>query len=157
LLGEVGAEGLLLLDPANMAWVAGAPLTANIPDPADWPALYLTATARWLISASTDTQRLFDQHLDGLGFHLKEWPWTWGRDRLLTDIRQGRRVASDRLLPEAVPLGPALRRIRCTLTPAEQTRYRALGSAVAHALEATCRNLEPGQTEEETAGHLTHR
>ncbi|HEY1378684.1 MAG TPA: M24 family metallopeptidase, partial [Gemmataceae bacterium] len=157
LLGEVGAEGLLLLDPANIAWLTGAPLTANIPDPADWPALYLTATARWLVSASTDTQRLFDQHLDGLGFQLKEWPWNWGRDRLLADLRQNRRVASDRLLPETVPLGPTLRRLRCTLTPAEQARYRALGAALAHALEATCRNLEPGQTEEEVAGQLAHR
>src|SRR5437764_8165653 len=68
LLAEVGADGLLLLDPANIAWLAGAPLCHGLPDPADWPALYLTATQRWLLSGSTDTQRLFDQHLDGLGF-----------------------------------------------------------------------------------------
>src|SRR5437763_1202735 len=157
LLGEVGADGLLLLDPANIAWLAGAALTHGIPDPVDWPALYLTPAQRWLISASIDTQRLFDQHLDGLGFQLKEWPWNWGRDRLLTDIRQNRRIASDRVLSESVPLGPTLRRLRCTLTAAEQGRYRQLGTAVGHALEATCRSLEPGQTEEEIAGHLAHR
>src|SRR5215210_7447181 len=75
LLSECGADGLLLLDPANIAWLAGAPLCHGIPDPADWPALYLTANQRWLVCGSTDTQRLFDQHLDGLGFQLKEWPW----------------------------------------------------------------------------------
>jgi Xaa-Pro aminopeptidase len=156
-LAEVGADGLLLLDPANIAWATGAPLTHNIPDPADWPALFYTAIGRWLICGSLDTQRLFDQHLDGLGFQLKEWPFNWGRDRLLTDLRQNRRVASDRLLPESVPLGPALRRIRCALTSAEQSRVTALGAAVGHALEATCRNLEPGQTEDEVAGQLAHR
>jgi Xaa-Pro aminopeptidase len=157
LLAEAGADGLLLLDPANIAWMCGAPLTHGIPDPADWPALYLTANQRWLICGSLDTQRLFDVHLDGLGFQLKEWPWNWGRDRLLTDLRQNRRVASDRVLAESVPLGPSLRRIRCTLTAAEQERFRKFGMAVGHALEATGRSLEPGQREDEVAGQLAHR
>src|SRR6267154_1811169 len=62
LLAEAGADGLLLLDPANMAWLTGASLAHGISDPADWPALYLTATQRWLIAGNLDTQRLFDQH-----------------------------------------------------------------------------------------------
>jgi Xaa-Pro dipeptidase len=157
LLAECGADGLLMLDPANIAWLTGTSLTHGIPDPADWPALYLNAAQRWLIAGSLDTQRIFDQHLDGLGFQLKEWPWNWGRDRLLSDLRQNRRVACDRVLPESVPLGPSLRRIRCTLTAAEQARFRALGAAVGHALEATGRALEAGQTEQEVAGQLAHR
>src|ERR1700676_5392798 len=60
LLAEAGADGLLLLDPANMAWLTGASLTQGIPDPADWPALYLNPTQRWLIAGSLDTQRIFD-------------------------------------------------------------------------------------------------
>ena len=103
LLAECGADGLLMLDPANMAWLTGATLTHGIPDTADWPALYLNPTQRWLIAGSLDTQRIFDQYLDGLGFQLKEWPWNWGRDRLLTDLRQNRRVACDRVLPNSVP------------------------------------------------------
>lgn len=157
LLAEVGADGLMLLDPANMAWLTGAALTHGIADPADWPALYLTSPRRWLISGNLDTQRIFDEHLDGLGFQLKEWPWNWGRDRLLTDLRQNRRVAIDRVLPETVPLGPTLRRIRCTLAPAEQERLRQLGAAVGHALEATGRTMEAGQSEHEIAGQLAHR
>src|SRR3954454_11721330 len=136
LLAEAGADGLLLLDPANIAWLSGAPLCHGIPDPADWPALFLNATQRWLVCGNLDTQRLFDQHLDGLGFQLKEWPWDWGRDRLISDIQTNRRIAADRLLPDCVPLGPTLRRVRCALTPAEQVRLAALGAAVAHAVEA---------------------
>lgn len=157
LLVEAGADGLLLLDPANIAWLTGAPLCHGNPDPADWPALYLNTNQRWLVCGSTDTQRLFDVHLDGLGFQLKEWPWDRGRDRLLTDLRQNRRVAADRVLSESVPLGPTLRRIRCTLTETEQGRLRELGAVVGHALEATCRSLAPGQSEEEVAGQLAHR
>ena len=36
-------------------------------------------------------------------------------------------------------------------------RLRELSQAVAHALEATCRNLEKGDTEQETAGQISHR
>src|SRR5437763_1286134 len=35
--------------------------------------------------------------------------------------------------------------------------YRALGRLVAHAIEATARNVTPGQTEEEIAGQVGHR
>src|SRR6266481_5143969 len=58
LLAEAGADGLLMLDPANMAWLSGASLTHGIPDPADWPALYLNPTQRWLIAGSLDSQRI---------------------------------------------------------------------------------------------------
>jgi Xaa-Pro dipeptidase len=157
LLAEVGADGLLLIDPANVAWVAGAALNHGIADAAEWPALFLMSNQRWLVCGSTDTQRLFDTHLDGLGFQLKEWPWHGGRDRLLSELCQIRRVACDRLFSDCVPVGPTLRRLRCTLTAAEHVRLRELGQRLAHALEATCRHVEAGQTEEEIAGHLAHR
>jgi Xaa-Pro aminopeptidase len=157
LLAEAGADALLLLESANIAWLTGAPLCQGLPDSVEWPALWLTNNQRWLVAGNTDAQRLFDAHLDGLGFQLKEWPWHWGRDRMLGDLCQNRRVAGDRLLADSVPVGPTLRRLRCTLTAPEQARLRELGTVVAHALEATCRSLEPGQSEAEVAGHLAHR
>src|SRR5262245_29131674 len=70
LLVEAGADGLLLTDPANVAWLAGAPLGQGLPDGNERPALWLTTNQRWLVAGSTDSQRLFDVHLDGLGFQL---------------------------------------------------------------------------------------
>jgi Xaa-Pro aminopeptidase len=157
LLTEAGAEALLLIESANIAWLTGAPLCQGIADPAEWPALWLTPNQRWLLAGSTDSQRLFDVHLDGLGFQLKEWPWHWGRDRLLSDLCQSRRVASDRLLADRVPVGPTLRRLRCVLTAPELARLRELGAVVAHAVEATCRGQAAGGTESEVAGQLAHR
>jgi hypothetical protein len=112
---------------------------------------------RWLVAGSTDSQRLFDVDLDGLGFQLKEWPWHGSRDRLLNDLCQNRRVACDRLHADYLPVGPTLRRLRRVLTPPEQARMRELGAAVVHALEATGRSLQPGQSEAEVAGELAHR
>src|SRR5436190_5710442 len=145
LLAEAGADALLLVEPANIAWLTGASLWQGIPDPAEWPVLWLMNHQRWLVAGSTDSQRLFDVDLDGLGFQLKEWPWHGSRDRLLNDLCQNRRVACDRLHADYLPVGPTLRRLRRILTAPEQARLRELGAAVVHALEATGRSLQPEQ------------
>ena len=64
-----------------------------------------------------DTQRLFDEEIDGLGFLLKEWPWHWGRQQLLADLAQGRRLAADRPLPDCHDVAAELARLRRVLTP----------------------------------------
>jgi Xaa-Pro aminopeptidase len=157
LIAEAGADGLLVLDPANIAWLCGAALTHGLADPNEWPALFFLPNQRFLVCANSDTQRLFDLFLDGLGFQLKEWPWHWGRDRLLSELVTNRKVAADRVVTDCVPVAPALRRIRCTLTPSEQARLRDLGAKLAHAVEATGRTLTQAQSEAEIGGHLAHR
>ena len=59
---------------------------------------------RWLLSSATDTQRFFDEDLDGLGFQLKEWHWTAGREQLMADLVFGRRIADALIgqIPEAI-------------------------------------------------------
>jgi Xaa-Pro dipeptidase len=157
LLQQAGADGLLLLEPFGLAWFSGAPLADGTPDPATRPALYLTATQRWLVAANVDSQYLFDAFLDGLGFQLKEWPWHWGRAQLLLDLTHNRKVVVDRPYRDLHAVAEPLRHLRAALTPAEQGRLRELGKVVAHALEAAARNLAPGQSEHEIAGQLGHR
>jgi Xaa-Pro aminopeptidase len=157
LLQEVGCEGLLVLDPDNFAWLTSGAMSRGTLDPAEHPVLYFSPEQRWLIASNVDTQRLFDEELDGLGFQLKEWPWHWGREQLLTDLCQGRRLACDLPGGERAPVGDRLRQMRRVLTVYEQACYRALGGTVSHALEATCRTMGPGETEREIAGHLSHR
>jgi Xaa-Pro aminopeptidase len=157
LLQEVGCDGLVVLDPDNFTWLTAGAAARGILDAEEQPALYFSAEGRWALSSNVDSQRLFDEELDGLGFQLKEWPWHWGRAQLLADLCQGRRVASDQPQGGWQPVGEQLRRSRLTLTPYEQACYWALGQIVGHALEATCRTMSPGDTEREVAGHLSHR
>jgi Xaa-Pro aminopeptidase len=158
LLRQHGCEGLLVLDPANFAWLtSGACATRGIVDPSAVPCLYYTADGRWAVASNTDSQRLFDEELDGLGFQLKEWPWHWGREQLLADLLQGRLVATDEPFRSCKVIGEQLRHLRRLMTPYEQACYTALGQLVAHALEATCRTMNPGETEREVAGQLGHR
>lgn len=157
LLSEVESDLLLLLGPENFAWITGGAESHHVLDPAARPGVLLGAGQRWLLASNVDSQRLFDEELDGLGFQLKEWPWHWGRATLLTDLCQGRRVACDRPLGECKGVGDRLAPLRRVLTPREITVLRELGRIVSHALEATCRTLATGQGEQEVAGQLAHR
>ncbi len=157
LLAEHGCEGLLILDQANLAWLTSGGVARSVLDPVALPGLYYTTSQRWLLSSNVESQRMFDEELDGMGFLLKEWAWRQGREQLLTDLCHRRAVASDTPFGETKPVGDQLRVLRRTLTRYEQACYVALGSLLAHALEATCRTAQPGETERELAGQIGHR
>jgi Xaa-Pro aminopeptidase len=157
LLQEAGCEGLLLLEPENFAWLTAGAKSRGVLDPAALPALYCNGEHRWVVASNVESQRLFDEELDGLGFQLKEWPWHWGRDQLLADLCQNRKVACDGHWGGLPSVGDRLRQLRRRLSRYEQACLRALGQVVSHALEATCRTLTPAETEREVAGQVSHR
>jgi Xaa-Pro dipeptidase len=158
LLQEAGCDGLLVLEPENFTWLTSGATPRGILDPAEMPALYFSAEQRWIIASNCDSQRLFDEELDGLGFQLKEWPWHWGREQLLSDLCQGRRLASDRPLRQCGNcLAEGMGVLRRKLTAYEQACLGALGQILSHAVEATCRTMAPGESEREIAGQMSHR
>ena len=157
LLKDAGSEGLLLLEPENLAWFSSGATSRGVFDPVEQPGLFITPEQRWLLCSNADTQRLFDEELDGLGFQLKEWPWHWGREQLVNDLLQGRKVACDRELAGCQLVRDELRQLRRSLTAYEQACLRALGQIVSHAVEATCRTMNQNETEREVAGQVAHR
>jgi Xaa-Pro aminopeptidase len=157
LLKDVGCDGLLVLQEENFSWLTGGGSARGIVDPAGMPGLYFNTDGRWLLCANVDTQRLFDEEIDGLGFQLKEWPWHWGRAQLLADICEGRAVACDEPLGSCKVVAAPLLERRLIITEYERACYGALGQIVSHALEATGRTVVPGETEREVAGQLSHR
>jgi Xaa-Pro dipeptidase len=157
LLREVGCDGLLLMEPENVAWLSSGAMARGQLDPDSAPALYCNGDGRWLIAGNADSQRLFDEEMDGLGFQLKEYPWHWGREQLLADLGHNRRIACDRPRENATAVGDRLRRLRRQLTSYEMACQKVLGGLVAHALEATCRNMSVKDTEREVAGQVGHR
>src|SRR5262249_31924616 len=90
LLADTGWEGLLVLEPENFTWLTSGATARGVLDPREMPAVYFSADQRWIISANVDSQRLFDEELNGLGFQLKEWSWYAGREQLLADLCHGR-------------------------------------------------------------------
>lgn len=95
-LKEVGCEAAILLVPAHLAWFAGGMNLRGLYAEAERPGVWTNGKTRWLVCGNADTQRLFDEELDGLGFMLKEWPWAGGLAHLLGELVAGKKVASDR-------------------------------------------------------------
>lgn len=157
LLRETGADGLLALAPENFAWLTSGGTARSSIDLESFPGVYFTAEGRWLIASNCDTQRIFDEEIDGLGFQLKEWPWHLGRAQLLSDLCQGRKVACDVPLGECVNIGDRLAIARRAFSEYERACYRALGQIISHTLEATGRTFRQGDSEREVAGQLGHR
>jgi hypothetical protein len=157
LLQQAGCDGLIVLQPENFAWLTGGAAARGNLDPDALPGLYFTAEGRWLLSSNADTQRLFDEEIDGLGFQLKEWQCHLGRGQLLTDLCQGHSLAADTPIGSCKAIGPQLQLMRRSLSDYEIACYRSLGQTLSHALEATGRTLAVGDTEREVAGQISHR
>jgi hypothetical protein len=157
LLSDSECEGLLVLHPPNIRWLTSGAQSVGLYGRDEAPALYFNPQQRWLIASATDSPRLFAEDLDGLGFMLKEWPWTASREQLLADLVFGRQVACDQPFRDTRFAGTFLASERRKLTPYEAGRLTELGELVAHAVQATARNFAWGDPEEEIAGHVAHR
>ena len=150
-------DGMLIRQPSNFAWFTGGaecPLHAGTEPSA---ALFITPDARVVVANNVDSGQLFEKPLGGLGFQLKQRPWHEGRNALLDDLCRGRKVACDTPQAAAVDVSAEFAALRLPLTALECERLRKLGAIAAHAVEATARNIEPGQTESEMAGQLANR
>lgn len=157
LIAELNCEAVILLMPAHVAWFTGGMNVRGLIADGERPGIYTNGRQRWLLCSNTDTQRLFDEELDGLGFMLKEWQWFSGRATLLGELVVGKKVATDRPFPTMPLVNEKLRPELRPLLPSDADRLRDLGLVVAHALEATARKLELGESEEDVAGALAHR
>jgi Xaa-Pro dipeptidase len=154
---EAGCDSLLILRPENFAWLtAGASSSGTLHQSAH-PCLFFQGDNRWVVCGSADTQRIFDDEIDGLGFQVKEWQWHWGRDKYLVELLQGRNLACDQAFGTAKVVSDQLRKLRCRLTEYEQDCLMSLGQIASHALEASCRTMVKGDTEREVASQLSHR
>lgn len=157
LLRERKYDGWLIQDPANFCW-----LTSGAPCPrpkggSPTAALFFTTESRVVATNNIEASQLFDRHLGGLGFQLKQRPWYETRGVLLDDLCRGRKVASDAPFPATTDESALLTGPRCILAAVERERLRKLAATVAHAVEATARGIDPGQTEAEVAAQVAHR
>lgn len=157
LLKDAHCEGLFIFHPANYRWLTGGSTPQGLFAAEELPVIYANPVNRWLFCSSVDSQRLFDEELDLLGFQLKEFHWSLSRDTLIAELVTGRRMASDVDFRGCTNVGSYLEQERRKLSSHEVTVYRDLGKLLVHALEATLRNMNPGDTEEEVAGQLAHR
>ncbi len=157
ILPDLGCEAAVLFMPAHVSWLCGGFNLRGLFADTERPGVYTNGKQRWLLCSNLDTQRLFDEELDRLGFQLKEWHWSTGRAALLGELTAGKKIATDRPFPNMPLVNEKLRTIIRPLSAFDRVGYLDLGRHVAHAVEATARAADPGETEREIAGHLAHR
>jgi Xaa-Pro dipeptidase len=157
ILAEMQCEAVVFILPQHISWLCGGLNLRGLFADTERPGIYTNGKQRWILCSNLDSQRLFDEELDRLGFQLKEWQWATGRAALLGELTNGKKVACDRPFPNMPLINEKLRSVVRPLSDYDLSVYRKLGRGVAHALEATARNAEPLDTEQELAGHIAHR
>ena len=150
-------DALVLEHPENFAWLTSGGNNARVGIRETSASLLITPEARVVLCNSVDSGQLFDREVPGLGFQVKERPWTESREILLADVCRGRDVASDTGVMGTENLSHELADFRRTINVYETNKLRLLGRGVAHAVEAAARNLKRGTTEAEIAGEISHR
>jgi hypothetical protein len=157
LLHDCECEGLLVQHPANFRWLTAGASPAGLSGRDEAPALFFNAHQRWLLASATDSSRLFADELDGLGFQVKEWHWSASREQLLADLIFNRKVACDQPFRDCKPTGPFFVSGRRRLSAYEIDQLAELGQVVSHAVAATAKGFDWGDSEDEIGGHLAHR
>jgi Xaa-Pro dipeptidase len=157
-LERAGYDALVLSRADSVSWfTAGGDLGQGLAADPSAVLLFITAQTRAVVADNVQSARVFEEELAGLGFQLKERPWHEEPWPTLEALGRGKAVAADDRLGRWPDERERLRPLRLTLTPLERQRLRELGRTLALALEATCRNFDPGETEADIAGHLAHR
>jgi len=152
-----GYSALLLQHPANFAWMTVGGGAVRCETNGCGPALFVTQDARVVVCNNVDTPLIFEHEVAGLGFQLKERPWSEPRSVMVADLCRGRRVASDSPSPNAQEVSLHVRGMRLPLSDYDFGKLRIAGRLVAHAVEAAARGLFPERTEAEIAGEISHR
>lgn len=150
-------DAVLLQSPGNFAWMTSGTDNTRGGGPETTAALFVTPSARVVVTNNIDAVQLFEEELRGLGFQLKQRAWHESHTVLLQDLCRGRAVASDTGAYGTRNVAPYLQGMRLTMTDLEVARLRELGRRLVHSVEATARNCQLGQTEAEIAGEVSHR
>jgi Xaa-Pro aminopeptidase len=157
-MDEAGYEAVVLGRADSVAWfTAGGDLSRDFLCDQAGALLYVNHTSRAVVCDNVQSQRIFEEELNGLGFQLKERAWFDAPGRMVEELAHRKRVATDLPLSSWPCERDALRALRLTLTHRERQELRTLGRTVTLAVEATCRNFMPGEHEADVAGHLAHR
>lgn len=160
-LDQTGLDAVILGRADSLAWfTSGGDLgQSSLGGDSASVFLFVNKTSRAILCDNVQSARVFEEEVAGLGFQLKERPWQDDPARSVAEIGHSKKIATDGAVP--VPAWPdhlaRLRPLRCSLTRLERQRMRELGRTLTLAVEATCRNFQPGETEADLAGHLAHR
>ena len=157
LLGLKGLKALLLKRQANFSWMTCGGLNlVGITTEVGATSLLITENSKFVISNNIEAPRMIEEEgLEKQGFIIKTFPWHEDLEGSIVKELVGEGpMGCDVPFPNAVMLAEDIARLRYSLTPEEQKRYRWLGEKVSLALEKTLMKTKKGEKESEAVGRL---
>jgi Xaa-Pro aminopeptidase len=150
-------KALLLKRQANFSWMTGGGLNlVGITTEFGATALLITEDAKYVVSSNIESPRMIDEErLEKQGFIVKTFPWYEDYEvPLVRELMGEDPFGSDVPFQNAMMVAEDVARLRYSLTPEEQDRYRWLGEKVSLTLEKTLMKTKRGETESEVVGRL---
>jgi Xaa-Pro dipeptidase len=156
-LRSKGLKALLLKRQANFSWMTCGGLNlVGITTEVGATSLLITENSKFVISNNIEAPRMIDEEgLGKQGFVAKTFPWY--EDQEVSVVREligESPFGSDVPFQNAMMVAEDVAKLRYSLTPEEQERYRWLGEKVSLALERTMIAARPGEKESEVVGRL---
>jgi len=150
-------KALLLKRQANFSWMTGGGINlVGIATEVGVVSLFITRNEKFAISNNIEAVRMIkEENLEKQGFTIKSFPWYEdGEAQIVNELVDEGVIGCDVPFPNAIVLTEDIARLRYSLTPEEQKRYRWLGEKVSLALEKTLTDTKKGEKESEVVGRL---
>jgi len=157
LLQSKGLKAVLLKRHANFSWMTCGGLNlVGIATDAGGTSLLITENAKFLISNNIEAPRMISEEaVEKQGFSVKTFSWYEDLEVAIVKSLAGNgRVGCDMPFPDTLTMAEDIARLRYSLTPEEQDRYRWLGEKSTLALEKTLMETRVGEKECEVVGRL---
>ena len=149
-------ETLVVNRSDNFAWLTdGASSYINIASDTGAAALVVTMDNQYVVCDNIEVTRLqAEEELAGWEFVVG--PWHDGRAPLVRRVATGS-LGADTPFPDAANISAHIAPLRYQLDAREAERFRIVGAATGHAVQAAARAVKPGMSENEIAGLIAQR
>ncbi len=152
-----GLKALLLKRQANFSWMTCGGLNlVGIATEMGATSLLITDDSKFVISNNIEAPRMIDEEgLGKQGFVAKTFPWYEDQEvSVVRELVEESPFGSDVPFQNAMMVAEDVAKLRYSLTPEEQERYRWLGEKGSLTLEKTLMKTKKGEKESEVVGRL---
>lgn len=163
-LEQNNLDGVLLSSIHNFAWLtAGGDNHVVMTTEGGVASILYMKEKKYLLADSKEMPRFQDEEMTGLEeYEPITWDWHTGftdnrKTRIVLDLIGGDKVGTDMPFAGLPVIEGALGKLRMTLLPEEQERFRWLGTTCAAIAEEVCRTIEPGDTEDHIRALTSHK
>lgn len=150
-LNEENLAAMCFTTSKNFAWLTcGGDNHVELTNRKGVGTAVVTPTEKFIVSRGIEAVRMVDEEVEGQGFEIKEVPWHDNRTfEVVRDLVGSGDIGTDVPFEGARMMDDDFAPLRYSLTPEEIDRYRQVGKLTGAMLEKSCRELEPGMTENE--------